>query len=157
MAISSYNMLVNAEHGVVERSSVCQCCCNRILTSADCLSRPAGLGTAEPWTVQKLSAAFYLSAVFSLLQLSPLHHPSFSSCRIPTSRIQINPYTLTMSLAAVSRPLASRMLSQRLPLAAASRRAVPAFPRGSIRSFSRSSQCAHSRNENPQCVLWSRN
>ncbi|QKX64152.1 uncharacterized protein TRUGW13939_11325 [Talaromyces rugulosus] len=45
-----------------------------------------------------------------------------------------------MSLAAVTRPLASRMLSQRLPLAAASRRAVPAFPRGSIRSFSRTSQ-----------------
>ncbi|KAH8704067.1 glycine cleavage system H protein [Talaromyces proteolyticus] len=45
-----------------------------------------------------------------------------------------------MSIAAVTRPLASRMLSQRLPLAAATRRTVPAFPRGSMRAFSRSSQ-----------------
>ncbi|EEA23182.1 hypothetical protein EYB25_005926 [Talaromyces marneffei] len=46
-----------------------------------------------------------------------------------------------MSLAAVTRPLASRMLCQRLPVSVAARRTLPAFPRGtSMRNFSRSSQ-----------------
>ncbi|EED14854.1 glycine cleavage system H protein [Talaromyces stipitatus ATCC 10500] len=46
-----------------------------------------------------------------------------------------------MSLAALTRPLASRMLCQRLPVTVAARRSIPAFPRGTtIRSFSRSSQ-----------------
>lgn len=90
----------------------------------------AGLG--------KLASSIYLSLSISIAALFP---PPLLS------------YSLLSKMAAVARsfrPFASRMLSQKLPLAPACRVSpVAAFPRGSVRCFSQSPLCMNAPDSQP--------